>query len=109
MGKIHFLFCMMIFWFCSDSPNEVPLDSYRYVVFNINMNNVLNTIYSLEDSVSLIVNDFEVFEMIDEDGDNILSITISNMILGSFWTPQPPPFREEGCFFKWILGSRCRT
>ena len=86
MGKIHFLFCMMIFWCCSDSPNEVPLDSYRSVVFNINMNNVLNTIYSLEDSVSLIVNDFEVFEMIDEDGDNILSITIPNMILGKTYS-----------------------
>ena len=86
MRKIHFLFCMMIFWGCSDSPNEVTLDSYRSVVFNINMNNVLNTIYSLEDSVSLIVNDFEVFEMIDEDGDNILSITIPNMILGKTYS-----------------------
>ena len=86
MGKIHFLFCMMIFWCCSDSPNEVPLDSYRSVVFNVNMNNVLNTIYSSEDSVSLIINDFEAFEMIDEDGDNILSITIPNMILGKTYS-----------------------
>ena len=81
MKKIFFLFYVMIFWSCSDSPNEVPLDSYRSVDFNVNMNNVLNNIYSLEDTVSLIINGF-YFEMIDEDGDNILSISISDLILG---------------------------
>ena len=81
MKKIFFLFYVMIFWSCSDSPNEVPLDSYRSVDFNVNMNNVLNNIYSVEDTVSLIINGF-YFEMIDEDGDNILSISISDLILG---------------------------
>jgi len=86
MGKIHFLCCIIIFWSCSDTPNEVPIDSYRSVVFNVNMNNVFNTIYSTEDTVSLIINDFEVFEMIDEDGDNILSITVPDLILGKTYS-----------------------
>ena len=86
MKKIHFLFCIMIFWNCSDSPNEVPLDSYRSAIFNVNMNNVLNNIYSIEDTVSLIINGSEVFEMIDEDGDNILSIMIPDLILGKTYS-----------------------
>ena len=82
MGKIYFLFCFLIFWSCSDTPSEVPIDSYRTAIFNVNMNNVLNDIYSIQDTVSLIINGSELYEMKDDDEDNILSVTIPDLILG---------------------------
>ena len=86
MGKIYFLFCFLIFWSCSDTPNEVPLDSYRTAIFNVNMNNVLNDIYSIQDTVSLIINGSELYEMKDDDEDNILSVTIPDLILGQSYS-----------------------
>ena len=86
MGKIYFLVCFLIFWSCSDSPNEVPLDSYRTAIFNVNMNNVLNDIYIIQDTVSLIINGSELYEMKDDDEDNILSATIPDLILGQSYS-----------------------
>lgn len=74
----------MVFSSCSETPSELPLDSYREVIFNVDMTKAINegSFDGSGDSISLIIYSFEEFELNDENGDDIYSVVISDMIFG---------------------------
>jgi len=75
---------LLILFSCSETPNEVPLDSYREIAFNVDLNKIIDDgMFEVNvDTLKLILVSFDIIEMVDENDDNIYSVIISNMILG---------------------------
>ena len=74
----------LLMFSCSEMPNEVPLDSYRSVAFNLDMTEVINNglFESDTDTLTLILDSTSQFEMSNENSDNIFLCTVPNLIFG---------------------------
>ncbi len=68
----------LIIFGCSETPNDVPIDSYREVTFHVDMS---NEELSENDTIAIFINSNFV-EMFDENDDGIYSIMFENLILG---------------------------
>ena len=84
MKNIVLFVSLLILFSCSETPNEVPLDSYREIAFNVNLNKIIDDgMFEVNvDTLKLILFSFDIIEMVDENDDNIYSVIVSNMILG---------------------------
>ncbi|MAP67257.1 MAG: hypothetical protein CMF80_06120 [Candidatus Marinimicrobia bacterium] len=78
MLYIYMILITFLCFNCSEAPLEIPLDSNRNVIFNVNMSNY--NFYSPNDSIKLHI-DNNVYDMSNSDDDNIFSLTL-NLILG---------------------------
>ena len=78
------LISSLLMFSCSEMPNEVPLDSHRSVVFNLDMSEAINNglFESDPDTLTLILDSTSQFEMSDENSDNIFLCTVPNLIFG---------------------------
>jgi len=78
-----------VFFACSKTPNDAPVDSYRDVEFSVDMSQeVNNNLFDLDsDSLTLIL-DSSVVEMIDSDNDNIFSCIVPDLIFGQSYSYQ---------------------
>ena len=84
MKNIVLFVSLLILFSCSETPNEVPLDSYREIAFNVDLNKIIDDgMFEVNvDTLKLILFSFDIIEMVDENDDNIYSVIVSNMILG---------------------------
>ena len=78
------LACLFIFFSCSETPSDAPIDSYRDVEINVDMNKAIaDGLFEVNvDTLTLLIDSFDKFVMNDENGDNIFSYNTSNLILG---------------------------
>ena len=78
------LACLFIFFSCSETPSDAPIDSYRGVEINVDMNKTIaDGLFEVNvDTLTLLIDSFDKFVMNDENGDNIFSYNISNLIFG---------------------------
>ena len=84
------LACLFIFFGCSKTPSDVPIDSYRYVEINVYMNEAIaDGLFDVNiDVLVLLIDSANEYVMNDENGDQIFSITISNLIFGKTYEYQ---------------------
>ena len=89
MGEIFvkyfiLLACLFIFFGCSETPSDAPIDSYRDVEINVDMNEAIaDGLFDVNiDVLVLLIDSVNEYVMSDENGDQIFSITISNLIFG---------------------------
>ena len=77
-------FCHIIWLFCifgcSNIPNDVPIDSMRSVIFNVDMNQIIESgeFNSELDTLYLILDDPKQYVMEDQDHDGIFTFLIIN-------------------------------
>jgi len=78
------LTCLFIFFGCSKTPSDAPIDSYRDVEINVDMNKAIaDGLFEVNvDTLTLLIDSVDEYVMNDENGDQIFSITISNLIFG---------------------------
>ena len=81
--KYYLLLALVIFFSCSETPNEVPVDSYRDVELSIDMNQEISSnLFEVGvDTLTLILNSTDIFEMEGNDN-NIFTYIIPDLILG---------------------------
>ena len=86
----YFLIPLLIFLGCSETPNEPPVDSYRNVEFNIDMNQTIdNNFFEADiDTLTLILDSTDEFQLTDENNDNIFICIISDLIFGQSYQYQ---------------------
>jgi len=84
------LACLFIFFGCSKTPSDVPIDSYRDVEINVDMNKAIaDELFNVNtDVLVLLIDSVDEYVMNDENGDQIFSITISNLIFGKTYEYQ---------------------
>jgi len=84
------LACLFIFFGCSKTPSDVPIDSYRNVEINVDMNKAIDDgLFDVNiDVLVLLIDSANEYVMNDENGDQIFSITISNLIFGKMYEYQ---------------------
>jgi hypothetical protein len=84
------LACLFIFFSCSKTPSDAPIDSYRDVEININMKKAIaDGLFEINvDTLTLLIDSVNEYIMSDENGDQIFSITISNLIFGKTYEYQ---------------------
>ena len=87
--RYYLLLILYVFFACSETPNESPVDSYRDVEFSVDMSQeISNSLFdSGSDSLTLILNSSE-FEMTDSDNDNIFTCLISDLVFGQSYSYQ---------------------
>ena len=87
--RYYLLLILCVFFACSKTPNDAPVDSYRDVEFSVDMSQeVNNNLFDLDsDSLTLIL-DSSVVEMIDSDNDNIFSCIVPDLIFGQSYSYQ---------------------
>ena len=78
------LTCLFIFFSCSETPNDVPIDSYRDIEINVDMNKAIaDGLFEVNvDTLTLLIDSVDEFVMNDGNDDNIFSYNILNLILG---------------------------
>ena len=84
------LACLFIFFGCSKTPSDAPIDSYRDVEINVDMNKAIaDELFNVNtDVLVLLIDSVDEYVMNDENGDQIFSITISNLIFGKTYEYQ---------------------
>ena len=84
------LACLFIFFGCSKTPIDAPIDSYRDVEINVDMNKAIaDGLFDVNiDVLVLLIDSVNEYVMSDENGDQIFSITISNLIFGKTYEYQ---------------------
>ena len=84
------LTCLFIFFGCSKTPSDAPIDSYRDVEINVDMNKAIaDRLFEINvDTLTLLIDSVDEYVMNDENGDQIFSITISNLIFGKTYEYQ---------------------
>ena len=84
------LACLFIFFGCSETPSNAPIDSYRNVEINVDMNQAIaDGLFEINvDTLTLLIDSVDEYVMNDENGDQIFSITISNLIFGKTYEYQ---------------------
>ena len=84
------LACLFIFFGCSKTPIDAPIDSYRDVEINVDMNKAIaDGLFDVNiDELVLLIDSVNEYVMSDENGDQIFSITISNLIFGKTYEYQ---------------------
>ncbi len=84
------LACLFIFFSCSKTPSDAPIDSYRDVEINVDMNKAIAAgLFDVNiDVLVLLIDSVNEYIMSDENGDQIFSITISNLIFGKTYEYQ---------------------
>ena len=84
------LACLFIFFGCSKTPIDAPIDSYRDVEINVDMNKAINDgLFDANiDVLTLLIDSVDEYVMNDENSDQIFSITISNLIFGKTYEYQ---------------------
>jgi len=84
------LACLFIFFGCSKTPIDAPIDSYRDVEINVDMNKAIaDELFNVNtDVLVLLIDSVDEYAMNDENGDQIFSITISNLIFGKTYEYQ---------------------
>ena len=90
MKYFVFIFSLLMIFSCSKTPNDAPIDSYRDVELNIDMNKAINDgLFDVNvDVLKLLIDSVDEYVMNDENGDQIFSITISNLIFGKTYEYQ---------------------
>ena len=75
---------------CSKTPNDAPIDSYRDVEINVDMNKAINDgLFDVNiDVLTLLLDSVDEYDMNDENGDKIFSININNLIFGKTYEYQ---------------------
>lgn len=84
MRNIFLLISVFMLNSCSDMNNDTPYDSTRDVIFTVDMQEVIqDNIFDIEvDSLKLIIDSNNIYNMVDNDNDNIYMCTVSNLIFG---------------------------
>jgi len=84
------LSCLFIFFSCSKTPSDTPIDSYRDVKINVDMNKAIaDGLFEVNvDTLTLLIDSVDEYVMNDENGDQIFTITISNLIFGKTYEYQ---------------------
>ena len=83
MKKIHFIFWSFLIFSCSETPTDFPVDSSIDVQFRVDMSNVINDgVFNDNDTISVILDSSEKYEMYDEDNDNLYTIIVYDLIIG---------------------------
>ena len=84
------LSCLFIFFSCSKTPSDAPIDSYRDVEINVDMNKAIaDGLFDVNiDVLVLLIDSVNEYVMSDENGDQIFSVTISNLIFGKTYEYQ---------------------
>ena len=84
------LACLFIFFGCSKTPSDAPIDSYRDVEINVDMNKAIaDGLFDVNNhALILLIDSVNEYVMSDENGDQIFSITISNLIFGKTYEYQ---------------------
>ena len=87
--RYYLLLILCVFFACSETPNESPVDSYRDIEFSVDMSQeISNNLFDAgSDSLTLILNSSE-FEMTDSDNDNIFTCLISDLVFGQSYIYQ---------------------
>ena len=90
MKYFVFIFSLLMIFSCSKTPNDAPIDSYRDVKINVDMNKAINDgLFDVNiDVLKLLIDSVDEYVMNDENGDQIFSITISNLIFGKTYEYQ---------------------
>ena len=85
MRNIFLLISVFMLNSCSDMNNDTPYDSTRDVIFTVDMQQVIqDNIFDIEvDTLELIIDSNNIYNMVDIDNDNIYMCTVSNLIFGS--------------------------
>jgi hypothetical protein len=112
MGEIFvkyfvLLACLFIFFGCSETPSDAPIDSYRDVEINVDMNKAIaDGLFEVNvDTLTLLIDSVDEYVMNDENGDQIFSITISNLIFGKTYEYQ----YSVNNYFEILEGDRIFT
>ena len=81
---------LIIFFRCSDTPTQAPVDSYRNVEFSVDMNEQIdNNLFNPKvDTLTLILDSTNQFQMTDNDNDNIFTYIIPDLIFGQSYQYQ---------------------
>ena len=84
MRNIFLLISVFMLNSCSDMNNDTPYDSTRDVIFTVDMQQVIqDNIFDIEvDTLELIIDSNNTYNMVDIDNDNIYMCTVSNLIFG---------------------------
>ena len=90
MKHCIFLVSIIMIFGCSKTPNDVPIDSYRDVEINVDMNQAINDgLFDVNiDVLTLFLDSVDEYVMNDENGDQIFSVSISNLIFGKTYEYQ---------------------
>ncbi len=84
MRNIFLFMSVFMVYSCSEMNNDTPYDSTRDVTFTVDMQQViLDNIFDIGvDSLKLIIDSNNTYNMVDNDNDNIYMCTVSNLIFG---------------------------
>ena len=84
MRNIFLFISILMVYSCSEMNNDTPYDSTRDVIFTVDMQQVIvDENFDIEvDSLKLIIDSNNTYNMVDNDNDNIYNCTVSNLILG---------------------------
>ena len=84
------LVCLFIFFGCSETPSDAPIDSFRDVEINVDMNKAINDeLFDVNtDVLVLLIDSVDEYVMNDENGDQIFSVTISSLVFGKTYEYQ---------------------
>ena len=84
MRNIFLLISVFMLNSCSDMNNDTPYDSTRDVIFTVDMQQVIqDNIFDIEvDTLELIIDSNNTYNMVDTNNDNIYMCTVSNLIFG---------------------------
>jgi hypothetical protein len=84
MRNIFLLISVFMLNSCSDMNNDTPYDSTRDVIFTVDMQQVIqDNIFDIEvDTLELIIDSNNTYNMVDIDNDNVYICTVSNLIFG---------------------------
>jgi len=90
MKHCIFLVSIIMIFGCSKTPNDVLIDSYRDVEINVDMNQAINDgLFDVNiDVLTLFLDSVDEYVMNDENGDQIFSVSISNLIFGKTYEYQ---------------------
>ncbi len=84
MRNIFLFIIVFMVYSCSEMNNDTPYDSTRDVTFTVDMQQViLDNIFDIGvDSLKLIIDSNNKYNMVDNDNDNIYMCTVSDLIFG---------------------------
>ena len=90
MKDFVFIVSLLMIFSCSKTPSDAPFDSYRDVEINVDMNKAIaDGLFEVNvDTLILLIDSVDEYVMNDENGDQIFSITISNLIFGKTYEYQ---------------------
>ena len=88
MKCLVYIICLLFFFGCSKVPTDPPIGSMRTVIFNLDMNQIIESgeFDSEFDILYLILNESNQYIMEDQDNDMIFTVIVSELIFGKTYS-----------------------